>query len=173
MKVNCDNCGKEINKSPSDVKKENFCNKKCRHDFKHIIRNCCMCGKEFERLKVASSPTPLCGSSCAKTWQSKHMTKLNIELNPDRMDLETRLKVREGRLVNGEQNTKGYKKFLGRHIHRIVAENKLGRPLKKGEVVHHLDKDIHNNSDDNLEVLENQAEHARLHMNERWYVRKK
>ena len=35
-------------------------------------------------------------------------------------------------------------------IHRIVMEKKLGRPLKKGEVIHHIDGDNQNNNIDNL-----------------------
>jgi len=58
---------------------------------------------------------------------------------------------------------KSYKKLGGRHVHRIVAENKLGRKLKAGEVVHHLDNNPRNNDPANLVVLKSQAEHARIH----------
>ena len=44
----------------------------------------------------------------------------------------------------------------------MVAELKLGRYLKKGEVVHHIDLDKSNNSFDNLVVLSN-ADHLRVH----------
>ena len=37
-------------------------------------------------------------------------------------------------------------------IHRIVAEHKLGRLLKKGEVVHHLNGNTADNSPENIEV---------------------
>jgi len=46
--------------------------------------------------------------------------------------------------------------------HRLVAEKKIGRPLKAWEVVHHIDKDKLNNSPDNLEVL-SRAEHILTH----------
>ncbi len=58
-----------------------------------------------------------------------------------------------------------YKKWLGRHEHRVVAERMLGRPLVKGEIVHHKDGNKHNNSPDNLEVM-TQSEHMREHMDE-------
>jgi hypothetical protein len=32
-----------------------------------------------------------------------------------------------------------------------------------GEVVHHIDEDIHNNNPENLEVLGSQVDHAREH----------
>ena len=46
--------------------------------------------------------------------------------------------------------------------HQLVAEKKLGRYLKDGEVVHHIDQNKSNNSEDNLIVLTN-GDHAKLH----------
>jgi hypothetical protein len=50
-------------------------------------------------------------------------------------------------------------------LHRLLAENKLGRLLEPNEIVHHKDHDGHNNEDDNLEVLD-KVEHVRLHRKE-------
>jgi len=60
-----------------------------------------------------------------------------------------------------------YVKLNGRHMHRVIAEQKLGRPLEPGEIVHHKDGDKWNNDPENLEVM-TQAEHVRLHTLERW-----
>lgn len=46
--------------------------------------------------------------------------------------------------------------------HRLVGESMLGRPLHKGEVVHHKDRVRTNNTPGNLEVM-SQAEHRRHH----------
>lgn len=67
------------------------------------------------------------------------MKTLNEELNPTRMTPETREKLRNCRLDSGEGRT--YTKQYGRHEHRVVAEQILGRELRPGEVVHHIDGD--------------------------------
>lgn len=64
-----------------------------------------------------------------------------------------------------------YKKLHNRHEHRVVAEQMLGRPLLRGEIVHHKDGNRHNNSPENLEVM-TQADHMRLHHAEMWAARK-
>ena len=55
-----------------------------------------------------------------------------------------------------------YRKRHGRHEHRVVAEQMLGRPLVRGEIVHHIDGDKHNNDPSNLMVM-TQNDHAREH----------
>lgn len=48
-------------------------------------------------------------------------------------------------------------------VHRWVAENKIGRALKDGEVVHHKDRNKANNSPSNLHVFRDQAAHDNAH----------
>ena len=47
-------------------------------------------------------------------------------------------------------------------VHRIVMHDLLGRRLKKGEVVDHIDGDRTNNSSGNLRVFASNAEHLRV-----------
>lgn len=51
-------------------------------------------------------------------------------------------------------------------LHRVLAENKIGRLLGPGEDVHHRDEDKSNNDPSNLEVL-TKPDHARLHAPEK------
>lgn len=51
-----------------------------------------------------------------------------------------------------------------KYIHRIVAEEKIGRPLKKGEVVHHIDGSRDNYNKSNLMIFDNHKSHASYHM---------
>lgn len=67
----------------------------------------------------------------------------------------------------GKGTGKSYPKFLGRHLHRQVAEQILGRPLRTGEVVHHIDGNKLNNDPTNIQVLPSQSEHARIHFSKK------
>lgn len=46
--------------------------------------------------------------------------------------------------------------------HRLVAEQKIGRPLQRNEVVHHINHIRHDNNPENLDVLESGSVHARI-----------
>ena len=57
------------------------------------------------------------------------------------------------------------RKKNGQHYyqHRAVAELKLGRKLKPGEVVHHKNDDPRDNHPDNVRVFASQSLHMRYH----------
>ena len=62
-------------------------------------------------------------------------------------------------------NRNGYRTYKdsGILVHRHVAEVKLGRPLRPGEVVHHIDRNKQNNNPSNLHVFANQQAHWEAH----------
>lgn len=157
---NCKTCGIEIKLRPSDVKKNNFCSKECY--FKHKRRNqiitvCERCGAKVVKSPSKKTKRNFCSPQCL-------MKTLNSELNPTRMNPDTRKKLRKAHLGKGEG--KSYPKVYGRHEHRINAEKLIGRPLREGEVVHHIDRDKRNNRLDNLMVFSSQKEHAAWHAKE-------
>lgn len=59
--------------------------------------------------------------------------------------------------------TASWKKNARKGVHRMVAEWSLGRPLREGEVVHHIDHNKLNWLPDNLEVFSSQKDHLSEH----------
>ena len=120
-----------------------------------ITTKCEGCGREIKvpNAQYKRAKHHYCSRPC-------HMKVMNLELNPQRMTPEVRQKLRMSRLNKGEGKT--YTKTYGRHTHRVVAEQMLGRPLKPGEIVHHIDGNKRNNDPSNLMVM-TQSEHCRLH----------
>ena len=59
----------------------------------------------------------------------------------------------------------GYKRFSDSDIlvHRHVAEMKLSRKLRPGEVVHHINRNKTDNRRKNLWVFRSQGEHHHIH----------
>lgn len=89
------------------------------------------------------------------------------DARPDRTMFK--LKVSQAMRKNGTRCGRPYLYVIGRGYvaeHTIVAENKIGRRLNKGEHVHHKDGDITNNDPSNLDVL-TATEHARAHAKQR------
>lgn len=146
IKKLCDYCGAEIELYPSKIKKHTFCSKACLAAFSSKAKN----PDAYQTLKDY-------------TGMSQNMSRINVVMNPKRMTMEVRLKIRRTRIARRKGELKSYPKYLGRHLHRIAAEAKLGRSLNKGEVVHHIDGDKQNYAESNLMVFASQAQHAAWH----------
>ena len=87
---------------------------------------------------------------------------------------EHKASIKAARLAHGEKHAKGisikpngYVEFTrgehkGRSVHRVVAEQTLGRELSSDEHAHHVDEDRANNDPGNIEVMP-AFEHLSLH----------
>lgn len=115
--------------------------------------------------------TNLCGCGCGGltgyTFVHGHHTRL---FTPE--EQARRGRQNDGSALLDSGAGKSYRKVGQRHEHRTVMEEKLGRPLLPGEIVHHRDDNKRNNDPDNLEVM-TQADHMRLHLPEMLAARKR
>lgn len=127
---------------------------------------CAWCGEVFELTPYQRSDIrrgilrkQFCRYQCQNAW---HRATFNAGIARDHAS-----DISATRLALFADRT-SYRKVMGRHEHRTVAEIMLGRKLERGEVVHHKDDNRRNNAPSNLQVLPSQAAHARLHMLAYW-----
>lgn len=117
------------------------------------IRKCIRCGTDFA-LKRKQLMQRFCSRKCG----------LKAMNPPDHNTLVARKSAAaRGAKMRGRGEGRSYRKLNGRHAHRVIAELVIGRPLRRGEIVHHRDGNKLNNDPTNLEVLQSQSEHASIH----------
>ncbi|MCE5220062.1 MAG: hypothetical protein LLF98_02040 [Clostridium sp.] len=77
--VICSNCGKSYTRRKQSRYNNTFCSLECELEFKHKekweIRQCEICGKDFECLK--SSTQKMCSIQCQGIWQSLYLSGEN------------------------------------------------------------------------------------------------
>jgi hypothetical protein len=119
-------------------------------------RRCGRCHKARKQKKLCACG---CGQITENTFVTGHNTRL---LPPEEQGRRGRENVKVDWSNVRPLIRAKYKKIAGRHEHKWVAEVKLGRPLQKGEIVHHIDGNSWNNDPSNLEVM-TQSEHCKAH----------
>jgi transposase len=65
--------------------------------------------------------------------------------------------------VDGQMEVRASERDIHQYQAKGAAEMKLGRELREGEVIHHIDGDPSNNAPENLEICESHKEHMQIH----------
>lgn len=166
--VKCSNCSKEKKTDPFKLKRNKnfFCSEPCRKEFhgKHYYTNktCMNCKKEFLvkncEIKRHKTDNYYCSVKCAEEFGFR-----NGELNWNWKGGRT--KHMDGYIWVLDHNHPNSDK-LGHVLEHVkVMSEHLGRPLKKGEEVHHINEITNDNRIENLELM-TRSEHIKHHMDD-------
>ena len=164
----CAICGKAIFRYPSQVngKSAIYCSRKCQASARPKVKHPHL--SEYNRLHNAERMTPdirekIRAARLGKPLSEETRDKIRKSKIGTHWSAETREKILRSKGLQPRNGICGYRKIRGQLEHRIIAEEMLGRKLRRGEVVHHIDGNKINNTPENLMVFPSQAEHARWH----------
>jgi hypothetical protein len=145
--------------------------------FRQIKKFCKICGK---CLKLNNNRDitrkKFCSRKClGKSWSQygnpflnkKHKYKSKKIMSKKKKDLiKNGWKTVDWKKYDIPVHYNAYHGYIlkgSKRLHRILAEQKIGRKLYPNEIVHHIDGDKLNNSIDNLQIMTN-SEHTKLHL---------
>jgi endogenous inhibitor of DNA gyrase (YacG/DUF329 family) len=147
----CQHCGKEFKRNHSG-KTPKYCSRKCatQAQKKITVYYCDYCGKKFYRTKGFRKKR-FCSYSCSAKAinRASYMENHGSWKGGKYMGNSGYVYIRTS---NGKYKTE----------HVLIAESILRRPLKKGEVVHHVNGNKSDNRHCNL-IICTQSYHNSLH----------
>ncbi len=180
VKKKCPVCKKDFR---TRHKKQIFCSRYCKGTkYEREIKTCLVCGKIFSNKDILSQKyfriQKYCSKKCFGLSKRKEITNkicpvckgmFQKRVTSKAVCCSKRCAYNYARIKNGNYKTiEEMKKNLfsfGRFTsnYRVVMEQKLGRKLLPGEIVHHIDCNHENNDPQNLVLLGNVGIHTKVH----------
>lgn len=125
------------------------------------VIQCEWCGNDCFRHSLQQKPARFCGKKCASTWQHYETDHPFARKGTDSLNWQGGVRIHKGYrdIYNPEHPSNKGKAKHGSNMyvreHRLVMEEALGRYLRKGEMVHHINGDKLDNGIENLELWVN------------------
>lgn len=167
VEYDCEWCGTHVRKkrSPSTMRGNSgrFCSQKCNGAAKrgtgsgpsaNYEFDCAVCGKRCRVYRSPSAQAPVtCSLGCTGI---KHRRADNPSFSGGRHIAGGYVKVLAP--DHPDADVRGYVSE-----HRLVMERKIGRTLRRGEVVHHINHVRDDNRPENLQLFASHSDHMKHH----------
>lgn len=162
MKVVCTYCGNEFNKPPSQIYKNNFCNKECRQDYMVKWVECATCDKRFKKRvsQIKKTANNFCNKSCAATFNNSKFPKRKIPLHTK--NFRERVRADQARLRQTLERNPCFRCGYSKHVDlchiKAVSEFNENTPIKQVNSLSnliHLCKNCHWEYDNGLLDISN------------------
>jgi hypothetical protein len=129
--LKCDECGNEFTRLKGEMSK-----RRLSDEYNHFCKEC------FEYSKAAD------------LGRDAHIKTLESRIGNKVIDSEGYVRVYVGPESSDKRIYQFHNDYCGSiREHTLVMENHLGRPMEKGEVVHHIDGNKTNNKISNLQKM--------------------
>ena len=168
----CEVCGKVYFPMVQSFERARYCSVWCKkHATTVETKQCVVCKVSFSPRRWEKNRV-CCSATCARRLPRKHLHK-------HQQSEQAKQARRKSGSFAGENNGrwKGgrYKLSSNGHVwvrvgvgkyrpeHAVVAERKLGRLLKTGEIPHHVNMNPSDNSPVNIFVCANRSVHSKIH----------
>lgn len=163
MDVNCKRCGKKYHRPVSVLRngRGKYCSNKCRYEAAthSVTVKCAVCAARVVRMQsqLARTNASVCSLKCQYVWRGlRAAPSRRNHTPPDAVALFDKIDRPMLEQTGWRSNEHGYAiqgAMPRQPMHRIVMEAMLGRSLRRGELVDHINRVTNDNRRCNLRLV--------------------